>query len=244
MSPDKTVFFTAYLNGWRCEPERRDCINLFHNVLMMMFVTHRYNLESERWHRAGLWLAALLIWFGFGAAASAQPSSDAQAAVLRIEPLVIDGQLSMGIDTELSLNNTMRQALNRGLPLFFSIEVQINQPRWWWFDKDLVDSRLTRRLSFNNLTQQWHISTGDLSVTFSSFEQVLAALRRVRNWPVALSDRFNPDTTYEGRVRIRLDTSQLARPLQLDPANRNDWALSSSWKSFEFMIRRPTASTS
>ncbi len=236
------VFFTGYLSGRCCERERRDRDNLFHNVAMMMFVTHRFNLDSLRWHRAGLSLASLLIWFGFWANAGAQPLSDAQADVLRIEPVVIDGQLSMDIDTQLSLNNTMRQALNRGLPLFFSIEVQINQPRWWWFDKDLVDTRLTRRLSFNNLTQQWHISTGDLSVTFSSFEQALAALRRVRNWPVALSDRFNPDTTYEGRVRIRLDTTQLARPLQLDPANRTEWALSSPWKAFEFMIRRPAMS--
>jgi hypothetical protein len=240
MSPDKMAFFTGYLNERCCEPRHRDGINLFHNVLMMMFVTHRFNHESLRWHRAGLRLAALLIWFGFGANASAQPLSAAPAEVLRIEPMVLDGQLSMNIDTQLTLNSTMRQALNRGLPLFFSIEVEINQPRWWWFDKDLVDTHLTRRLSFNNLTQQWLISTGDLSVTFTSFEQAQAALRRVRNWPVALSDRFNPDTTFEGRVRIRLDTTQLARPLQLDPANRNEWTLSSPWKAFEFMIRRPT----
>ena len=217
-------------------------MNLFHNVLMMMFVTHRINLESERLHRASVRLVALLIWFGLGANAGAQALSDALADVLRIEPVVIDAQLSMDIDTQLSLNSTMRKALDRGLPLFFSIAVEINQPRWWWFDKELVDTRLSRRLSFNNLTKQWQMSTGDLSVTFSSFEQAQAALRRVRNWPVALSDRFNPDTTYEGRVRIRLDTTQLARPLQLDQANRNEWALSSPWKAFEFMIRRPTAS--
>jgi hypothetical protein len=242
MSPGKMVFFTDYSNGRCCEHERRDRLNLFHNVLMMMFVTHRLSLKSLRWHHARLCLVALLIWLGANDV-SAQPLSDAQADVLRIEPVVIDAELSMDIDTQLSLNSTMRQALNRGLPLFFSIEVKIKQPRWWWFDKDLVDTRLTRRLSFNNLTQQWHISTGDLSVTFASFEQAQAALRRVRNWPVALSDRFNPDTTYIGQVRIRLDTTQLARPLQLDPANRNDWTLSSPWKAFEFMIRRPTAST-
>ena len=236
------AFFTGYLNGRCREPECRDGDNLFHNVPMMTSVNHRLALKSLRWHHARLGLAALFIWF-WGNVAFAQPLSDAQADVLRIEPVVVDGQLSVDIDTQLSLNSTMRQALDRGLPLFFSIEVKIDQPRWWWFDKELVNTRLTRRLSFNNLTQQWHISTGDLSVTFSSFEQAQAALRRVRNWPVALSDRFNPDTTYEGRVRIRLDTTQLARPLQLDPANRGDWTLSSPWKAFEFMIRRPAAST-
>lgn len=235
-------FFTDYSNGQCREPERRDGDNLFHNVPMMTSLTHRLALNSLRWHHARVGLIALFIWF-WGNVAFAQPLSDAQADVLRIEPVVVDGQLSMDIDTQLSLNSTMRQALDRGLPLFFSIEVKINQSRWWWFDKDLVDTRLTRRLSFNNLTQQWHISTGDLSVTFTGFEQALAALRRVRNWPVALSDRFNPNTTYKGRVRIRLDTTQLARPLQLDPANRGDWTLSSPWKAFEFMIRRPAAST-
>lgn len=211
-----------------------------------MFVTHCFKPSIRSWSLGRSGLAALLLLVSACVTAQPLPTTpalEAVANVLRIEPVVIDGQLSMDIDTDLSLNGTMRQALERGLPLFFSLDVQISQPRWWWLNKELVDITLTRRLSFNNLTQQWRVSTGDLSITLLSFEEALSALRRVRNWPVALSDRFNPDTTYKGRVRIRLDTTQLARPLQLDPVNRNDWALSSPWKAFEFMIRRPTAST-
>jgi len=213
---------------------------------MMTFVNRAIKFDAIGARTIGLFLQAVLTGLLFCVSsvvlAQSLPStldSEARANVMRIEPLVIDGQLAMDIDTDLSLNGTMRQALERGLPLFFSIEVQISQPRWWWFNKDLVDTTLTRRLAFNNLTGQWRVSTGDLSLTLATFEEALVALRRVRNWPVALSDRFDPDTSYIGRVRIRLDTSQLARPLQLDPANRGAWALSSPWKSFEFMIRRP-----
>ena len=215
-----------------------------------MFMTHwlKQGTFGGQFVRPGL--LVLLLWLG--AHAHAQPlqstpapaSLEARADILRIDPTVVDAQLTMDIDTDLSLNSTMRQALERGLPLFFSIEVEISQPRWWWLNKTMVDTTLTRRLSFNNLTQQWRVSTGDLSITLASFEEALVALRRVRNWPVALSDRFNPETNYKGRVRIRLDTTQLARPLQLDPANRHNLTLSSPWKAFEFMIRRPTADAS
>lgn len=200
-----------------------------------------------RWRQGQLGLVAFLVWLSHSVSAQDLPpplAAVAQATVNRIEPLVLDGQLMVDIDTKLSLNPTMAQALARGLPLFFSIDVEIDQPRWWWFDRVLVDATLTRRLSFNNLTQQWRVSTGDLSLSFASFEESLMALRRVRNWSVALSDRFEPSTTYAGRVRLRLDSTQLARPLQLDRANRNNWALSSPWKRFEFMIRRAEAEPS
>lgn len=218
-------------------------LNIIDNDPMIQFALDFFNDRTRpgRGRHGRLGLAALMFWLSSGVAAqtlSPALTPVAQASVNRIEPLVLNGQLMIDIDTELSLNPTMVQALERGLPLFFSIDVEIDQSRWWWFDRVLVDTTLTRRLSFNNLTQQWRVSTGDLSLTFSSFEESLMALRRVRNWSVALSDRFEPGTTYNGRARLRLDSTQLARPLQLDPANRNNWALSSPWKRFEFMIRR------
>jgi hypothetical protein len=162
----------------------------------------------------------------------------ASASVDRIEPLVVNGQLAVDIDVSLELNDTMRQALSRGVPLYFSIDLKIEQPRWWWFDKTIVETSLERRLSYNALTRSWRVSTGDLSIPTSSYADALELLTRARNWPVVLSDRFNPDEQYVGDVRIRLNAEQLARPLQMDSASRSNWSLSSPWKSFEFSIRR------
>jgi hypothetical protein len=162
----------------------------------------------------------------------------ARANIERIEPIVIAGQLSMDIDMSLQLNDSMRQALSRGVPLFFSIDLEIDQPRWWWFNKTIVDTSLVRRLSYNTLTRSWRVSTGNLSIPVTSYEDAVRQMTQVRDWPITLSDRFEPDVQYVGRVRMRLDSDQLARPLQLNPINRNDWSLSSAWKSFEFSIRR------
>ncbi len=182
------------------------------------------------------WLLALGLAVWFHSSAGAQTT--ASAAVARIDPVVVRGQLNMDIDLDLVLNETMRQALSRGVPLFFSIELQIEQPRWWWFNKTIVDTTLQRRLSLDTLTRSWRISTGDFSVSAPSYEDALKVLTKVRNWPIVLSDRFEPNVSYSGRVRIRLDTEQLARPLQMDPINRNFWSLSSAWKTFTFSILR------
>ena len=166
-------------------------------------------------------------------------NEQASASVQRIEPLVVRGQLSLDVDFALQLNDRMKQALSRGVPLTFVLELEINAPRWWWFDKTIVQTTLQRRLSYNTLTRVWRVSTGGFSVTASSYAQAIELLSTVRNWPVVLSDRFEPDQTYAGAVRLSLDSDQLARPLQMD-STKDSWTLSSPWKSFDFSIRRNT----
>jgi hypothetical protein len=161
----------------------------------------------------------------------------ASASVQRIEPLVVSGQLMLDVDLNVQLNDRMKQALSRGVPLTFSVELEISEPRWWWFDKTIVDTSLQRRLSFNTLTRVWRVSTGDFSVIAASYEKAIELLSTVRNWPVVLSDRFEPEQTYVGAIRIRLDNAELARPLQMDSA-KEQWVLSSAWKSFDFSILR------
>lgn len=190
------------------------------------------------------------IWFslivGLLAPLSMSPAKAdelARAAIERIEPLVVRGQLSLDIDISLELNATMKQAASRGVPLYFSLELEIEEPRWWWLNKTIVDTSLERRLSYNALTRSWRVSTGDLSIQAPSFDEAMQLLTQIRDWPIVMSDRFEPDQQYIGQVRIRLDTDRLARPLQMDSARRDQWALASPWKPFDFRIRRDTGET-
>ena len=180
------------------------------------------------------WLLMILILVIGSARAQVTPNGE----VLRIEPLITEGQLALDIDLTLTLNATMRQTLERGVPLYFAVQAQIRKPRWWWFDQEVKQETLVRRLSFNSITRQWRVSTGDITIASGTFEQAMRGVERIRAWPIVFSDRFEPDTRYDGRVRIKLDTNQLARPLQMDPTKRNEWMLTSAWKAFDFSIRR------
>lgn len=197
----------------------------------------RLDRRLRRWQGLLVWLLAVI------SPSLAQPQTPAvtraYADITRIDPLARSGELFLDMDISLSLNGTMKQALMRGVPLYFALELQIEQPRWWWLNKTLVDTTLMRRLSLDTLTRTWRVSTGDLSITASTYEEALAHITHVRQWPIVPSDRFDPNKSYEGRVRIRLDTDKLARPLQMDASSRTQWTLSSDWKAFEFSVQRP-----
>jgi len=156
----------------------------------------------------------------------------------RIEPLIAEGQLTLDLDLTFELGRVVTEAAERGVPLYFTFDLKITSPRWWWFDRVLVEATLTRRLTYNALTQQWRVATGDLFLPGRSLNEALAVLKQVRGWPVAPSDRFDKNQRYDGRIRMRLDASQLARPLQLEAANRSAWSLVSPWAPFDFSIQQ------
>ncbi len=180
-------------------------------------------------------LLALTLMSG-ALAQSVALAGDAQ--IKQIEPLIGEGHLTMDLDVGLKLSPIVLEAAERGVPLYFTLDVKIKAPRWWWLDKSIVETSLTRRMSYNTLTQQWRVATGDLFLPVASLQEALAVLEKVQGWPVAPLDRFEPNIRYEGEVRIRLDTSHLARPLQLDARNRGAWSLTSPWKPFDFSVRK------
>lgn len=175
-------------------------------------------------------VALLSVWSASACSAPAQ--------VTLIEPLIGDNQLTMDVDFAMDLNRVMVDAVERGVPLHFAVDLVIKAPRWWWLDRVLVDTSLTRRLTYNTLTRQWRVASGDLFLPVGSLDEAMTVLRQVRGWPVAPLDQFDPDVRYEGRIRIRLDTSQLSRPLRVDALNQGAWSLVSPWKPFDFSIRQ------
>jgi hypothetical protein len=176
-----------------------------------------------------------------GCALVFQVASAAEAKIKRIEPLIGEGHLTMDLDLNLKLSPIVIDAAERGVPLYFTLDIKITSPRWWWWDRQIVETSLTRRLFYNTLTQQWRVATGDLFLPVGSLQEGVAVLEKVRGWPVAPLDRFEPNIKYDGSVRIRLDTSHLARPLQLDARNRGAWSLTSPWTPFDFSVRKGEA---
>lgn len=156
--------------------------------------------------------------------------------VQRIEPILRDGQLYIDADIDLTLSSDLRNTAGKGVPIYFTADLEIVSRRWWWFDKVVVDKQLTWRVVYNALTRQWRVGTGDLSMPEPSLDDALSLVRHIRGWAVADIADLDPDEKYEGRLRLRLDTSLLARPFQIDALNSSAWALTTPWKNFDFSV--------
>ncbi|NGM86653.1 DUF4390 domain-containing protein [Parapusillimonas sp. SGNA-6] len=156
--------------------------------------------------------------------------------VVRVEPMVHDGKLVIDADIELPVSGDLRNAAEKGVPLYFTADFELISRRWWWFDKVLAKEQQTWRVVYNALTRQWRVGTGDLSLPESSLDDALSLVRNIRGWEVIDIADLEHDEVYEGRIRLRLDTSLLARPFQVDALNSSAWSLATPWKNFTFSI--------
>ncbi len=173
-----------------------------------------------------LLVSALLSLVPGGEAYGAEPK------VVRVEPVVRNGRLEIDADIEFELNQQLRDAAQRGVPLYFTADLTMTQERWWWFDKPLVDTSRTWRVVYNALTRQWRAGVGELSFPVASLDDAMSVIRHIRNWSVADAGDFDEGVMYGGQLRLRLDTSLLPRPFQVNALNSSSWAQGTPWTDF------------
>ena len=123
----------------------------------------------------------------------------------------------------------------RGVPLYFTTQVEISRPRWYWFDETAVSATRTVRISYNVLTRQYRAAIdGSLYRNFAKLEEVLALLRRPGRWVVADATALKPGATYTVAVQMELDVTLLPKPIQVSAISSGDWRMSSGWQRFSF----------
>ncbi|MEO8937001.1 MAG: DUF4390 domain-containing protein [Burkholderiaceae bacterium] len=147
-----------------------------------------------------------------------------------------DGYYFSG-DFELELKPRIAEALDRGLTLYFVVEVELTRSRWYWFDEKTVNATLNYRLSYHALTRQYRVSTGNLQLGLATLPEALGVIAHVRDWKVAERSILRPGETYATAVRMRLDTTQLPKPFQINAITNRDWTLESDWKRSTFEPR-------
>lgn len=178
-----------------------------------------------------LLLAFVLLPFGAGGQAHAS-----EPRVVRIDPVIRDGTLEIDADIDITLNGQLRDAAERGLPLYFTADLVISRSRWWWFDDTAVEASMTWRVVYNALTRQWRAGTGELSLPVSSLDEAMDMVRHIRGWKLIDVDDLDEGVPYSGQLRMRLDTSQLARPFQVNALNSSSWSLATPWADFSFSL--------
>lgn len=144
--------------------------------------------------------------------------------------------LALNAEFAFEFNPRLAEAVANGIPLYFAVEFELTRTRWWWFDQKAAAKRMQLRLSYHALSRHYRLSTGLLQQNFSTLQEALAVLRRVRNWIVV--DRSAPpaEGSYEAAVRMRLDTNLLPKPFQLSALTSRELTLESPWKRFAFQM--------
>lgn len=137
-----------------------------------------------------------------------------------------DGGLSLDFEARLALSRAVEDAMQRGVPLYFTAQAEVFRPRWYWRDERVARASRTWRVSYQPLTASWRVSLGGLSQTFTSAEAALAMVSRASDWRITEGEAIEAGARYYVEFSYRLDSSMLPRPMQLDLAAQSDWRLS------------------
>ena len=153
-----------------------------------------------------------------------------KGAELRVE----EGEVLLNAEFELAFNPTLEEALQKGVPLYFVLEVEIARPRWYWLDEKVHSTSKTWRVSYAPLSQQYRVASGLFSQNVGSIAEVERLIGRVTSRPIMRAADLSPGTRYEGAVRLRLDVNQLPKPFQVNALASREWQLASDWRRFPF----------
>ncbi|MBL8452023.1 MAG: DUF4390 domain-containing protein [Zoogloea sp.] len=167
-------------------------------------------------------------------------AAPAQAAEAEIRTASIDAgeeQFVLNADIAAELTPLLADVVSRGVALFFVTEFELRSPRWYWLDEEVVSKTVTYRLSYQSLTRQYRLTTGTLHQNFSTAEEAMRTMLRIRNWSVAERSALRIGRSYNAALRFRLDVAELPKPLQVSAFGRKDWNLGTDWYRWTFVAR-------
>lgn len=179
-----------------------------------------------------LWAVLLL----GGACALAVPGAHADEIEVTDVRLNVteEGGLALAADFAFDLNPRLAEVVTNGVPVYFVVEFELTRPRWYWFDEKAATKRLQLRLSYHALSRHYRLSTGVLQQNYTTLDEALNVLRRVRNWQVLERVAGLADANYDAAVRMRLDVTLLPKPFQLSAITSRELNLESPWRRFTF----------
>ncbi len=191
------------------------------------FRTERAPVPARR--RFLHWLVATLgvaLLAGVVAAADIPVTS----ASLRLE----EGDVLLSAEFDFALTAALEQALDKGVPLYFTVDFDLSRTRFLWFSEKVAEWSITYRVSYSSLTRQYRVSSGPLGQAFESLDGVERFIGRVASRPVARAEDLSKGVAYEAAVRMKLDVNQLPKPFQVNALASREWQLSSDWYRFGF----------
>ena len=178
------------------------------------------------------WLAGLLLacWLGIAGSALASDKSAVRQAAIQATPqgYVLDA------DVNIVLNDTLEDALIKGISLPFLLELEVTRPRNWWLDEDIAEPVRKMRIYYHLLLRRYIVESGYTTRTAASLSEALAMLGQVDDWQVLERGALKTGRRYDARLRLRLDTAQLPKPLSIGAVTSDKWELATPWHGWSF----------
>ena len=169
------------------------------------------------------------------------PVTVAQAEGIQIKSVsmaAVEQGYEISIDSEIALNATLEQALEKGIVLYFVTKFSLIDSRWYWLYDEVARGKLRIGLRYYALTRQYHLNHAAFSQSFNTLTEALQALGQLRNYSLTVKYDLKQDVDYIASLRIWLDLTRMPKPFQVEALGSSKWDLSSD--KLEWHMKLPT----
>lgn len=170
------------------------------------------------------------------------PITVAQAEGIQIKSISLAAAgegYEISIDSEIVLNATLEQALEKGIVLYFVTKFSLADPRWYWLDDEVARGKLRVGLRYYALTRQYHLNHPSFSQSFYTLKEALQVLGQLRDYPLTVKSEIRQDTDYVASLRIWLDLTRMPKPFQVEALGSSKWNLSSAKLEWRMKLPMP-----
>lgn len=178
------------------------------------------------------WVLAVLLagWLLVAQSVLASEKSAVKQAAIVATPqgYVLDA------DIDVVLTPTLEDALAKGINLHFLLELELTRPRNWWFDASIAESVRKMRIYYHLLLRRYVVENGYTTQTVATLSEALALLGTVDDWQVLERGALQAGRRYDARLRLRLNTAQLPKPLSIGAVTGEKWELDTPWYGWSF----------
>ena len=202
---------------------------------MDSFTQYYKNVHFSFGWRVLLRFAVLCVVLGSGAWVSAETLTE--VSQFRVER--VDDELQLSAQLQFELPAVVEDALEKGIPMVFVMDVEVLRERWYWYDKHLAGAQRQMRLVYQPLARRWRLNVGSgsgtvglsLSQSFDTLAQALAAIKRVAKWKIADVQELDSAQKVRVEFHFQLDLRQLPRPFQLGAVGPSEWDIAATAQS-------------
>ena len=119
-------------------------------------------------------------------------------------------------DIDFRFSEPAIEALRNGVCLSLVLAVKLKPENEWWFEKALLDDKISFRICYHALSKLYQIiyENTEPPINFVSFNALLESMGSIREYPVVLASQLSQGERYRASLSVGLDIESLPLPLR------------------------------
>jgi hypothetical protein len=185
--------------------------------------------DTSNWLSPAL-LTAVLLVSGI-CVSSASHAQETDIVFRDVQTRLRDQTWYLSARIDYQLNRQMLEALQNGIRLTFSLQVEVKETRNWLPDSEIVTLQRDYELSWQPLSRSYLVrNTGnDEQTAHTTLFAALHELGAIADLPLVDSSLLDPQARHEVSLRALLDQQSLPGPLRMLAFWNDDFSLESDW---------------